>query len=220
MTAGPATIRCTVCGSLNYFTAQLCEHCQQPLADERNAWRATHPDEAPAAPAYAPAPAAYAPADMRTRQVAAEPAEHMAELAEGETVYGYEPTCIKPDPFFGPIFRRTVRYYLSRDAIEVRSGILRKRTDPIAMYLVGLHDADLEVSEGFIQRLVKHTGNILIRTSDRDTPNLLLRDIHDAQEVKEKIRRTARAEQMARARIQPITEYGDGGGHHDAFGSH
>lgn len=187
----PRTIRCSACGTLNFFTTQLCENCKMPLADERNAFRAGQilPDPSPVSQ-VAPVIA-----------VAQLPGNPEAE----ELLLPYQPLVIKPDPFFGPIFRRTVRYLLSHAAVEISYGLIVKQQRQVEMYRIGSREGDMHITRGPLQRL-KRTGTLVIRSSDPDMPHMVLRDIHEPAQVEARIRYNAAVAQRERS---PLNLGGD-----------
>ena len=107
------------------------------------------------------------------------------------------PIEIVPDPFINPIQRHTVRYYICRSYIEVRSGIVGKEGRSIEMWRVGSTYADVREHQTAVQ-MVRHVGNIIIETSDEDNPNIVLENIRNHQAWFRLIKITARDEQMKR----------------------
>lgn len=196
MTASSQTIRCSNCSTLNFFTSQLCENCKMPLADERNAFRA-----AQGAPEPAPVPQA-APVGMGPRPVVMHPG-YLSEQprADGDDPKGLpeDAVVLRPNPFFGPIRRRTTTYRLSRLAIEVKSGLMHTRLDRVETYRIGVRSGDLDMTASFVQKFIKHTADIIIHTDDPDTPRIVLRDLSDAEMWKDRIGHAAKTEQLSRS---------------------
>ena len=107
------------------------------------------------------------------------------------------PIEIVPDPFINPVQRHTVRYYVCRSYIEVRSGILGKEGRSIEMWRIGSTYADVREHQSLVQ-MARGVGNIIIETSDEDNPNIVLENIRNHQAWFRLIKVTARDEQMKR----------------------
>ena len=104
---------------------------------------------------------------------------------------------IVPDPFFGPIERRADRYFVSRQMIEFRHGLIGKRSTSVALWRVGSADADVRVNQTLIQR-ARNVGDIIFETSDRDTPELRMKNVHNPWAWQALIVAVAREEQIRR----------------------
>ena len=180
-------IRCIECGAAVAVSARSCPTCGDPLTAERRALYEQGALGAIAAGATPP--------------VASPPTSGAGDPVDGDAL-PREPRTIVPDPFIGPITRRTVRYLVSRTAISVRWGIIAKRTTTVETYRIGSAGSDVVVTEGPLQRL-RGTGTIRIRVpGDPDTPELVLADVHDPHLLRAQILAAARLEQISRNRFQ------------------
>jgi hypothetical protein len=179
-------IRCIECGAAVAVSARSCPTCGDPLTAER---RALYEQGALGAIAAG----GERPVDTPVRVV--------TDDAEAGAL-PREPITLVPDPFIGPITRRTVRYVVARAAISVRRGIIAKRTTTVETYRIGSAGSDVVVTEGPLQRL-RGTGTIRIRVpGDPDTPELVLADVHDPHALRSRILAAARLEQISRNRFQ------------------
>jgi uncharacterized membrane protein YdbT with pleckstrin-like domain len=85
-------------------------------------------------------------------------------------------------------------YRLTTRRIVVETGVLSKRLEQIDLYRI----ADYTVDRPFGQRLLG-TGNLLLRTFDKSTPELTVRDIKtDVVQLYEKLRVATEAEKTRR----------------------
>jgi uncharacterized membrane protein YdbT with pleckstrin-like domain len=78
---------------------------------------------------------------------------------------------------------KTTIYEVTSQRLKFESGILNKAVEEIELYRV----KDTSLEQPFLLRLVG-LGNILIRTMDESTPDVMLRAIPDAAALREKMR--------------------------------
>ena len=184
-----AEIRCIECGASVEVAARACPTCGNSLSDER---RALYDRGAIGSIA-----AGGAPAPVPTVE-----ADGMGAPSVDPQLLPTEPLTVAPDPFIGPITRRTVRYLFSQTTISVRAGLIAKRTTTVETWRIGSAGADIVVTEGPLQRL-RGTGTIRIEVpSDPDTPVLVLRDVPAPHVMRARILASARVEQIRRNRFQ------------------
>ena len=217
-------IPCIQCGTSVPITATLCPTCGDPLDDERRSLYQSgqlhlYDQEPPAffsdphaTPHTSPhaAPRASTPQSSTERHHAyssPDPLDDPLTIGPDRPVDATlvrtlptDPIEIAPDPWFGPVLRRTVRYLLSADAIEIRSGLVTRSTHVVSLWRVGSNRGDIELTQGPIQRM-RGVGTIRIATNDPDLPYFALQDIHEPERWAELIRRGARDEQMSRNRL-------------------
>jgi len=79
---------------------------------------------------------------------------------------------------------RCTRFELTTERLRAMSGILTRRTDELELYRV----KDTELIEPFHLRIFS-LGNVVMHTSDRTTPRLVIPAIVDSRNVREHIRR-------------------------------
>jgi uncharacterized membrane protein YdbT with pleckstrin-like domain len=79
---------------------------------------------------------------------------------------------------------RCTRFELTTERFRAISGILTRRTDELELYRV----KDTELIEPFYLRIFS-LGNVVMHTSDRTTPRLVIPAIPNSREVRERIRR-------------------------------
>ena len=84
--------------------------------------------------------------------------------------------------------------------IILRLGILSRKTDYLELYRV----TDLQVQEPLFQRMLGY-GRIVITSTDRDQPQLVLRGIKEPTQLADKVRACVE-EQKRRRRIATIAE--------------
>lgn len=95
-----------------------------------------------------------------------------------------------------PLWWRTrgLNYRVTNRRIVVESGVLSKRLEQIDLYRI----SDYTAERPFGQRLMG-TGNLLLKTFDKTTPELSLLDIHtDVVALYEKLRAATEAEKRKR----------------------
>lgn len=90
-------------------------------------------------------------------------------------------------------FRKSIseRYEVSNQRLIVEYGILNKRTEEIELYRV----QDLSVERSVFDRMFG-VGNIVIHSGDATGGALVLFDIADVENVKDKIREASREERQ------------------------
>lgn len=86
------------------------------------------------------------------------------------------------------IITRSVRYHLTTERVLVTTGVFSKHTHNLELYRVD----DLEVTQPFLLRLVGR-GNLLARTSDRTSPELVLSAIPEPQVLRDQLRKHVEA---------------------------
>ncbi len=74
-------------------------------------------------------------------------------------------------------------YEITTERVKIIKGILAKRTDELELYRV----KDTSLIEPFIYRMFS-VGNISIVTGDQTTPNLELKAVKNAREIREHLR--------------------------------
>ena len=123
-----------------------------------------------------------------------------------ETVWKSRPSQIPNIPYFIifswtiilPLYRylqtRFTSYGFSEDRMIIKKGILSQSIDEIELYRV----RDYSVSKPFLLRIFG-LGHLQILSSDRSTPNLTMRAIHQPESVMDQLRNCVEG---ARARTQ------------------
>ena len=123
-----------------------------------------------------------------------------------ETVWKSRPSQIPNIPYFIvfswtiilPLYRylqtRFTSYGFSEDRMIIKKGILSQSIDEIELYRV----RDYSVSKPFLLRIFG-LGHLQILSSDRSTPNLTMRAIHQPENVMDQLRDYV---EKARARTQ------------------
>jgi uncharacterized membrane protein YdbT with pleckstrin-like domain len=79
---------------------------------------------------------------------------------------------------------KNTKYELTTQRLRMRSGILNKQTDELELYRV----RDFEVREPLFLRLFSK-ANIVLCGSDRTHPEVVLRAVPNAEEIREQIRK-------------------------------
>jgi uncharacterized membrane protein YdbT with pleckstrin-like domain len=79
--------------------------------------------------------------------------------------------------------RRATVYEITTQRIRIRRGIFSKAVENIELYRVD----DFTVRQPFLMGLMGHT-ELLLTSTDRQTPALVLRGIPDAEAISEKLR--------------------------------
>ena len=83
---------------------------------------------------------------------------------------------------------KLLRYEITTERIKVTHGLLTRRTDELELYRV----KDTALLEPFLYRLFS-VGNVFITTHDSTNPELELKGIKGAKEVREKLRQSVEA---------------------------
>ena len=78
---------------------------------------------------------------------------------------------------------KCTKYELTTERLRTRHGILNKKTDELELYRV----RDYKLDQPLFLRLFS-LGNIVLQTSDRSHPEVILRAIPNGEELREKIR--------------------------------
>lgn len=78
---------------------------------------------------------------------------------------------------------RCTRYHLTTERIRITTGILSTQTEDTELYRVD----DIKLERPFLMRLVG-LGNIIMVTSDRTTPNIILKAISKSEELRDTAR--------------------------------
>jgi len=86
------------------------------------------------------------------------------------------------------ILTRTTKYKLSTERVLSSSGVFSRRTDNLELYRVD----DLKVLQPFFLRLVGR-ANLVVVTSDRTSPELVLAALPDTQALRDKMRKHVEA---------------------------
>ena len=74
------------------------------------------------------------------------------------------------------------KYTLTEDVLYVRSGILTKREEEIRLYRI----VDITLTATLGERIF-NTGSILVESSDRSMPQLILESIKNSASVKDQL---------------------------------
>lgn len=88
---------------------------------------------------------------------------------------------------------RCTRYELSTQRLRLRSGVLNKRTDDLELYRV----KDLRLDEPLVLRPFG-LANLVLETSDRSNPLVVIRGIADAESLMDEVRTHVEALRIAR----------------------
>ena len=78
---------------------------------------------------------------------------------------------------------KNTKYELTTERLRTRYGILNKQTDELELYRV----RDYKFEQPFFLRLFS-LGNIVLQTSDKSHPEVILRAIPNGEELREEIR--------------------------------
>ena len=78
---------------------------------------------------------------------------------------------------------RNTRYELTTQRLRTRHGVLNKEIDEIELYRV----RDYKLEQPFFLRMLS-LGNIILETSDRTHPHVVLRAVPDAEYLREQLR--------------------------------
>ena len=83
---------------------------------------------------------------------------------------------------------RNTRYELTTERLKIRQGVLNKKMDDLELYRV----RDFKLEKPFFLRLFS-LRNIILQTSDKSHPVVILRAIKDGEEIREQIRNMVEA---------------------------
>jgi len=89
--------------------------------------------------------------------------------------------------------RNTVRYRFTTQRLIIESGLLRRRINPMQ----NIEIDDLTVEQGVLDRITG-AGKIVIVSSDRTNPNLVMEGIENVRQVADLIDKTRRNERRRR----------------------
>ncbi|GAC18178.1 PH domain-containing protein [Paraglaciecola arctica] len=78
---------------------------------------------------------------------------------------------------------KNTKYELTTERIRTRHGILNKETDELELYRV----RDYKLEQPFFLRMFS-LGNIILETSDRSHPTIVIKAISNGEELREKLR--------------------------------
>lgn len=77
----------------------------------------------------------------------------------------------------------STRYDLTTERLKTRVGVINKKMDELELYRV----RDYKLEQPLMLRLFS-LGNIILQTSDRSNPVVMLRAVPDAEQLREQIR--------------------------------
>lgn len=78
---------------------------------------------------------------------------------------------------------KNTKYELTTQRLRTRYGILNKKTDELELYRV----RDYKLEQPFFFRIFS-LGNIILKTSDKSHPIIILKAIPNGEEIREKLR--------------------------------
>ena len=78
---------------------------------------------------------------------------------------------------------KNTKYEVTSQRLKTRNGVLNKKTDELELYRV----QDYKMEQPFFLRLFS-LSNIVLQTSDKSHPRVVLRAITNGEELREKIR--------------------------------
>jgi uncharacterized membrane protein YdbT with pleckstrin-like domain len=93
---------------------------------------------------------------------------------------------------------KSIKYELSTERLRTRYGVLNKKMDELELYRV----RDYKLEQPFFLRIFS-LGNIILETSDRSHPIVVIRAIPNAEQLRENIR-TSVEECRARKRVREV----------------
>ena len=88
---------------------------------------------------------------------------------------------------------KMTKYELTTERLRTRYGVLNKKTDELELYRV----RDYKFDQPFFLRLFS-LGNIILQTSDRSHPTVVIRAIPDGEQLREQIRTHVEACRVAK----------------------
>jgi uncharacterized membrane protein YdbT with pleckstrin-like domain len=83
---------------------------------------------------------------------------------------------------------KNTKYELTTERLKIRHGVLNKKMDDLELYRV----RDFKLERPFILRLFS-LGNIILQTSDKSHPVVILRAIRNGEQIREQIRNMVEA---------------------------
>ena len=78
---------------------------------------------------------------------------------------------------------KTTKYELTTERLRTRCGVLNKKTDELELYRI----RDYKLEQPFFLRLFS-LGNIVLETSDRSHPQVVIKAIPNGEQLREQIR--------------------------------
>jgi uncharacterized membrane protein YdbT with pleckstrin-like domain len=78
---------------------------------------------------------------------------------------------------------RNTRYELTSERLKTRTGVINKKMDELELYRV----RDYKFEQPLMLRIFS-LGNVILQTSDRTNPVVVLRAIRNAEQLREEIR--------------------------------
>ena len=100
-------------------------------------------------------------------------------------------------PVFYALWRwlvvKMTKYELTTERLRTRYGVLNKKTDELELYRV----RDYNFDQPFFLRLFS-LGNVILQTSDRSHPTVVIRAIPDGEQLREQIRTHVEACRVAK----------------------
>ena len=88
---------------------------------------------------------------------------------------------------------KMTKYELTTERLRTRYGVLNKKTDELELYRV----RDYKFDQPFFLRLFS-LGNVILQTSDRSHPTVVIRAIPDGEQLREQIRTHVEACRVAK----------------------
>lgn len=88
---------------------------------------------------------------------------------------------------------KNIKFELTTERLKTYHGVLNKHTDDMELYRV----RDYKVERPFFLRLFS-LGNVILMTSDKTTPTVVISAIKKSEEVREKIRPLVEARRDAK----------------------
>jgi uncharacterized membrane protein YdbT with pleckstrin-like domain len=79
---------------------------------------------------------------------------------------------------------RNMQYELTTERLKLRHGVLNKHLDDLELYRV----RDFKLEQPFFLRLFS-LGNIILQTSDKSQPVVVLQAIRDGEQLRDRIRK-------------------------------
>jgi uncharacterized membrane protein YdbT with pleckstrin-like domain len=98
---------------------------------------------------------------------------------------------------------RFYEYELTNERLRIRSGVLNRQTDELELYRVH----DIVLNEPFWYRLFG-LGNIILHTSDETNPELTIRAVPGAQNLRDQIRDNVEKVRQQK-RVRTIEGFGE-----------
>ena len=88
---------------------------------------------------------------------------------------------------------KNIKFELTTERLKTHSGVLNKQTDDMELYRV----RDYRIERPLFLRLFS-LGNVILMTSDKTTPTVVISAIKKSEEVREKIRPLVEARRDAK----------------------